>query len=710
MEKTIGRFPDPTSSNKDKEYHKKWVQALVKESLTSEYERGIAFMDALVDYYNGSQGGDQYKFLQEAEDGDMLPAMWANYNKIKVKIDLLLGELTAKGYDIRVRHTNSEASSRKIDAKREALIMHRVANDLEEIDPDAARAFRPQGGLEDEKELEDYFEYDYREITEVIVETAIKYCAKKYNLDYLRIALFRDLLIFGRMFYKSEIVNSLPVLRRIDPRNVVFDSTAEDDFLNTASYFGEVRYMSVADAAEQYGLNAEDIKKAYQDGDKPGNYRAGSANRAKSIDGTGISYFKEEDGDLKVLVFSAVWKDTKKFNYKESKDKYGNEHLKFMGEEESPKKEDKMHRSHVKIYRKATIVGNDIVVDWGEVENQVRNVEDPFDTTCPYKACIPNYMNGKSVSITEQLQSLQNLKDITMFNVQLQMARAGGKGFVYDLAQTPDDWEADTVIKYLKTAGIAFINSKKDGTPAQFNQFQSVDMTLSNSVSQYLEISAMIDREMDAITGVNEARQGNVQYATQTVGVTQSALFQSNLMTKTRFDLFEYSLSEGLNHQAGLIKIAWEDKEVFSPIIGDIGYNFLEQSTDIELDDYGVFIELVPQSINDLQNFQQIVMAALQAGQLNFVDALKLLKEKEILPAIRKFEKAVMRRERKAQEQQQIQMQATQEQQAAQMAQQAQLQQAQLQAQQLKQEADIQAKKDITVAKGKMDLLKSINK
>lgn len=702
MEKTIGRFPDPMSPKKDKDYHKKWVQAIVKESLTTNYEHSIAFMDTLVDFYNGAQGGEQFKFLQEAEDGDMLPAMWSNYNKIKVKIDLLLGELTAKGYEIRVRHTNSEASSRKLDAKREALVMMRVSRDLEEIDPEVARSMMPMGGeIEDEKDLEDYFEYDYREITEVIMEAAIKYCAKKYNLDYLRIALFRDLLIFGRMFYKSEIVNSLPVLRRIDPRNFVFDPTAEDDFLHTSSYFGEVRYMSVADAADQYGLTVEEIKKAYQDGEKPGNFRAGNAVRSQHIEGTNIAYYKHEDGELKVLVFSAVWKDTKKFNYKESKDKYGNDHLKFIGEEESVKKEDKLHKSNVKIFRKATIIGSDIVVDWGEVENQVRNIEDPFDTPCPYKACIPNYFNGKSVSITEQLQSLQNLKDITLFNVQLQMARAGGKGFVYDLAQTPDDWEADTVIKYLKTAGIAFINSKKDGTPAQFNQFQSIDMTISASITQYLEINAMIDREMDAITGVNEARQGNVQYATQTVGVTQSALFQSNLMTKTRFDLFEYALSEGLNHQAGLVKIAWENKEVFSPIIGDIGYNFINQSTDIELDDYGVFIELVPQSINDLQNFQQIVMAALQAGQLTFVDALKLLKEKQIIPAIRKFERAVMRREKKAQEQQMAQQQAAQQMQM-------QMQEQQMQAQMAQQQMQAQSQKDIAIAKGKIDLLKSM--
>jgi hypothetical protein len=706
--RTIGRFPDPSTSKKDKDYHKRWVQAICRESLDSNYESSVAFMDTLVDFYNGTQGGDQFKFLQEAEDGDLLPAMWANYNKIKVKIDLLIGELAAKGYEIRVKHISSGSSSRKLDAKRKALAQYRMSQDLSQIDPDAAAMIAPQveGRAPDgEDEIEDYYEYDYRELTEVIMEAAVKYCAQKSKLDYLRMSLFRDLMIFGRMVYKTEIVNGLPTIRRIDPRNHIFDATAEDDFLMSSSYHGEVRYMPVAEAAQQYGLSTEQIMKAYQDADNPQQYHAAQSS-AKVVDGTSIAYFKREDGELKVLVLSAVWMETKKFNYKESVDKYGNEHLKFYGEKESSDNFEKVIPSHVKIWRKGTIIAQDICVDYGEVENQVRNVEDPFDTPCPYKACYPNYLNGKTVSSVEQLRALQNLKDITMFNVQLQMARAGGKGFVYDLAQTPDEWEAETVIKYLKTAGIAFIDSKKDGTPAQFNQFQSIDMTLSSSIEQYIAINSLIDREMDAITGINEARQGNVQYASQTVGVTQSALFQSNLMTKFKFDVFDQSISEGLNHIAGLVKIAWEDNEVFAPIIGDIGFDFINESVDLELDDYGVFFEAVPQAINDINSFQQIVMAALQSGQVTFIDAVKLLKEKEITPAIRKLEKALMRQEKKMMEQQMAQQKAQQEGQLAMAQQQNEALMAREEMIAQRDAAKMAGQKDIAITKGKLDLLK----
>jgi hypothetical protein len=237
------------------------------------------------------------------------------------------------------------------------------------------------------------------------------------------------------------------------------------------------------------------------------------------------------------------------------------------------------------------------------------------------------------------------------------MARAGSAGFVYDVSQCPDDWDVDTVIKYLKTVGIAFINSKQSGTPSQFNQFQAFDLSLSSSVTNYLELSRWIDEEMDSVFGVNEARQGVVQGASQAVGVTRSALLQSSLTTAPYFKLFDQFGSKVWNHQAKLVKIAWANKERFAPIIGDTGIDFLTEDVDLDLDDYGVFVSQTPKLLDDLNNLQQIIMAALQAGQLSFPQALSLLKEKDVMSGIRKFEKIAAEQEKAAQEQQLQQMQ-----------------------------------------------------
>src|SRR5690606_31844152 len=124
-----------------------------------------------------------------------------------------------------------------------------------------------------------------------------------------------------------------------------------------------------------------------------------------------------------------------------------------------------------------------------------------------------------------------------------------------------------------------------------------------------------------------------------------------------------------------LVKIAWANKEVFAPIIGDIGVDFLSNDIDVDLQDYSIFIEYIPSILRDQQSLQGLVMAAMQSQQISLIDAMKILREKDIVMAINKFEKSIMRREK--QQQAQAMAQQQQEQQF-----QAQQQQAQLAAQQ----------------------------
>src|SRR5690606_6428701 len=136
-------------------------------------------------------------------------------------------------------------------------------------------------------------------------------------------------------------------------------------------------------------------------------------------------------------------------------------------------------------------------------------------------------MNGAVVSKVHMMKNLQNFKNMALYRLQLDMARAGTKAFFYDINQLPEGFRLETALKYMKTAGVIPI----DASQSTYNQFKEVDQTISNNITAYLEISGLMDREMDAISGINEARQGMVKNASQAVGVTQSSLFQSTLST-----------------------------------------------------------------------------------------------------------------------------------------------------------------------------------
>ena len=691
-------------SQKKEDWHKQAVESITNRSLNQTYTINYVMMNECVNYFQGLQSGDEYKFLQESTDGEVLPAKWKNLNKIRPKLSIVIGEFLEKGYDIHVKAINTEAVSKKLAEKNKTLVEMRLAPVAQMLEGQTGMPLQSGKPLpQDEQELDDYYSSEYKETSEFVMESALKWLAKKFKWDYTRMQMFSDMLIMGRCFAKVEIINGLPKIRRVDPRLMIFDTNSTDDFLSDSTYFGEVRYMSEAEAIEQYNLNNEEIESIRSGQKEPStnsSFVGGSPTQNNQV-----MYFKKEAGQLRVLCVTAYFADTKSYNKEIAVDKYGNEHINPAKEGD---KKANVKQSRIKIWRKGTIIGGKVLKDWGELENMPRSIDNLGETQPPFIACLPFFMNGTSVSITQLLKPLQDLKNITMYNVELAMSRAGAKGFVYDLAQLPEGMEMETAIKYLRVQGIGFIDSKKDGIQSSFNQFSTFDMTISDSIVQYINIMGMVDREMDTISGINEARQGQSAGASQAVGVTQSLLLQSNLSTAPLFKLFRMFSTDCFNLQAKLVKIAWAGKERFAPIIGDTGVDFLNEDIDLDLNDYGVFVEEVPPMLDDLSAFREFVTAAVQAGSLDFIDALELIQEKDIRIATRKYRKVTMKKEAQAQahEQQMAEAQAQAQTQAQQQLMAAQADSDQRKAAVEMQKEQVRGSNQLknTFAKGKMDL------
>jgi hypothetical protein len=650
-------------SQKNQDFHKKMVEAITNYSRNQSFDLDYAAMDECYKFYDSTQSGDEFNFLQTSEDGDTLPAKWINLPNIRHKMNILTGEFMRLGYQLNVRTINKDAVIRKLEQKdniRTQMRMKPVTEGLEEqfrlplSDPN-------QQLPRSDQDLDEFMKYNYREKSEIVMERALNYALKQGRTwDYERMSLFRDLLITNRAWAKIEVKNGIPVVRRIDPRYMIFDRNCTDDFASDSTYFGEIRYMGLSEVAEAYNLKREQLKEAYD------SFSKHTTTHISTV--TSLQPFINESDGIRVLVVSAVWRDYKKMSFKNSTDNYGFTHLKKVTP--SNIESDAVENHQVEIWRKGTLIADKFFKDWGEIKNQVRSIDNLSSTTSPYFVLLPDYVNKQSISVVGLLRGLQNLKNITMYNLQVSMSRAGAKGFVFDTSQLPEHWNVEKMLKYLKTVGIAFINSKKDGVPAQFNQFQQFDMSLSESVKQYLAILGSLDNEMDRVSGVNQAREGQMVGAQQTVGVTRSSLIQSNMSTETKFKEFNMFASRVLNYVAGLIKLNWPmAKERFAPILGESGINFLETDIELDLNDYGVFIEEIPPVINDYQNFQALVQAAIQAGQLSFLAGIKLLKEPDINVGIRLFERELEKQEERTI--QQAESQFTQQQQAQQSQQQA---------------------------------------
>src|SRR5690606_30533297 len=235
---------------------------------------------------------------------------------------------------------------------------------------------------------------------------------------------------------------------------------------------------------------------------------------------------------------------------------------------------------------------------------------------------------SSDLSLVEQLVGLQLLKDIARVKLQIQMAQAVDKVLVFDEAFLAEGMTKDGVTGRMKADGILWINSKEYqlGT-GNLNLFKEYDLSLSQSIQQSIQLAVYFDQQMNDVSGVNSERQGQVQGASQAVGVTEAALYQSNMITAPYFKGFERFCSRVLNHLAKLVKIAWADKEKFAPIIGDVGIDFLRDNIDISLDEFDVEVRTLPPSNVDRQTLTQWVGMAIQSGELPLSDALAIMLE-----------------------------------------------------------------------------------
>ena len=78
----------------------------------------------------------------------------------------------------------------------------------------------------------------------------------------------RDLLVTGKEFYKIYIKDNDPYVRRVDPRQFVYDKSIETDFIEDAQWAGEERWLNVNDILDEYReeLEDEDIRELEENG------------------------------------------------------------------------------------------------------------------------------------------------------------------------------------------------------------------------------------------------------------------------------------------------------------------------------------------------------------------------------------------------------------------------------------------------------------
>ena len=649
-------------SEKTEEWANQWVNAVVAYMSYTESPYKNSRLNDIQNYniYNGNLDLEDFKYITE-QYGMSYPARMVNYPIISPKIDLLVGEDLRRPMDVKVSTTNKEAVLRKEDVKVN-LIMKKLTEEIHQEFKDSVGIDLPQvTEMEVPEDIDLYMRYNYREMVEETAQDGLEYLMQKYNYRDLFKEGFRDMLVTGKEFFRIYDRNGDPFVRRVDPRNIVYEINASSDYLDDSSWVGEERYLSYSEILDEFRdeLDRDDLEELsamYQIG--------GYDDLARYNDPFDwIDY--QEGQEVKIRVVSVEWKSIKALKFKVSENKFNPERpfMKQVPDDYSPRRNEEIVTRYVDDIWEATKIGGKILVQARRRPNQIRSVDDAGTTSLSYVGCVRNNTTGRSVSMVDLLKNIQMLYNIVMYQIELAMARSGGKAVVYDVSQLPTNLGMDmqTVLYHLKTDGIIPINSKDEGNQLQsFNQFQQIDFTLSNSVQQLINLKLMLEQTAGQISGVSPQREGAVgQY--EYVGNVQRSVVQSATITESLFYSHAMVKKRVFERVCDLMKVCWANGKKASYILGDGAFKFLSIFPDIKLNDFGIYVGDAGKDDAMRQQLQGIAQAALQGGQATLLDIIKVLKADTFSEAEHILERAmdeVKKQQAEQAQQQQAMMEA----------------------------------------------------
>jgi hypothetical protein len=617
--------------------YKDKVHEIMTASSSNEIARRVQISTWYDMYYNNFENSQYSKLLArhefEQKESErpavrgVTPFVKINLDNISPKIKLILGDLEARGFEPKVVAKNQGAFKRK-------KAYRAVMQYLSEMQP-YFQQLEQQTGMplginervpKNEDELNELMQ-EYRDVYEILMESAMNDVLDKEHFNLQRLAFMTDLMITNEMHGITEVQDGRLTLRRINPLNILPDLNSDKSLLNDRTMVVEAYYMPVQKVLQEYGVKKDDmveLMKQYKAGNFEGWWSSGNENRGL------VPFFNipdspgfESTGYNRVLVVKAQWLDMKDMNMKSTYDQYDNLHVHTYTEKKAKltKKEEQDSRNETISKPMTTVeycvlVAGDLVADCGTKKNSIRSFESPQDTGLDYVSIIADYNNMKSVSLVERMKGLQDFKNYVMTLLQKQITNNFGNYTEVDLSLIDNEtYGADAhtmkrVLIALSASNIIVTNTAKDkgaytGLSSQNKKaVTSHESPLVGVIQTYIPILSYLDSQMDVVSGMNEARQGQTGERSL-VGTTQMKMVQSSLMTEVYFTHYFTWEKEFLKKLCYQIAMQWADEPDKYRHIADMHNITLPEDFEIDIQDWSIEIDQRPMSREDIKRVME---------------------------------------------------------------------------------------------------------
>lgn len=682
-------------SKKTKEWKESCVDYIIGHSASSRNGNSRSReeeMQTYYDLYNSIYNEKDLKYVTNPfKQDDGFPATAQDYNIIKPKIDLLLGEETKRPFNFRVVRTSDIATSDLQDKAKQLLIDYVQASIMSKLGPEEQARYQEalqSGEIMTPEQIQKYLTKDYKDIAEIAAQHSLNYLKQKLNVTHEFFKGWKDALIAGEEIYYVGVINGEPYVERVNPLSFSYEQSADLEFIHEASWCCRKMNMSATEIYDRFydkmsEKQLNELLDMMDDGTRGGlnpQVRKTSLDyphiKTRTINGFSSNPFQNADN---INVWHCCWKSFKKIGF-----------VTIINPETGAEEEFEVDESYKVTGREVNVewtwiievwegyrVGEDLYIGIQPVEYQHISADNPNSQKLPYTGVVYNNTNSSPRSLVSMMKPLQYMYIVIWYRLELAMARDKGKVVTMDITQIPKSMNIDVAkwMHYLGALGVNFVNpyeegwdipGREGGKPSQFNQITALDLTMANTIDQYINLMDKIESMVSEITGVTKQREGAIS-SNELVGNVERSVVQSAHITEPLFWVHNQVKKEVLSMLLNTAKFAWKDsdKRCIHYVLDDATRAFLTLNDDFFYEDMDIFLDDSTKNQQQLEALKQLMQPAMQNGaslldiaEIITMDNINMIKNRlEDIEQKRMEQQQALEEQQAQREQQMIQMQ-----------------------------------------------------
>jgi hypothetical protein len=636
-------FPSQVVSDADKaseEYGSQVAMAIEYEWFDQGRTNGNRYLTNWNNFHNlrqyarGEQSPQKYKD-ELSINGDLsyLNLDWQPVPILSKFVDIVVNGISQKSYDIKAYAQDPSSVKKRTDYASkiyEDMMAKDYLNELKKsLGIDLYQSLDPSALPESEEELELHMQLSYKQSIEIAEEEAISSVLAQNKFDLIRRRINMDLTVCGIAASKTSFNTAEGItVDYVDPAYMVYSYTEDPNF-EDIYYVGEVKSITIPELKKEFPNISKDELERIQK--MPGN--------RQYVTGWG----NYDENTVQVLYFDYKTYHNQVFKIKQTDQ--GLEKALEKDDSFNPPENDgfqRVSRSIEVLYNGAKVLGTNTMLKWEMAENMSRPLADTTKVEMNYAICAPRIYKGRIESLVSKCIGFADMIQLTHLKLQQVMSRMVPDG-VYldmdglaevDLGNGTNYNAAEALNMYFQTGSIVGRSLTQDGemnagkVPIQELNSSSGQGKIQSLIQTYQYYLQMI-RD---VTGLNEARDGSTPDKQTLVGLQKMAANASNVATRHIKQSSLYLTLRVSENIALKIADALEfplTAEALTNSISNYNVNTLIEVSNLNLHDFGIFLELEPDEEEQAQ-LEQNIQVALQGGGIDLEDAIDLRQIKNL--------------------------------------------------------------------------------